>query len=267
MKLKLHKTITNDPNFFNMKLATKTFRTLMEKQNKGKQLKKHKILSTKADLFFNGITKAFFKQEIKESEQDYIYREIKRTQKYRQHLVELYGKNAQSRILGLETEPIKYDKKLLFNPYKDYEHKTDNKRYKYENSILSGEKKMNLPFIFRENIRTKMIKNDFKKNDFFNKSNSKKQNNISRYNSLNTESSSKYQRYYLTHNNRNNNSKITNSSEGNLFNKSDYLDTLDSLYKETTINQRRQKNYFNSFDYGCSFYINKCNYISKNLFK
>ena len=191
MKLKLYDTIKNNSIFFSMRTTTKTFKSLMENQIIEKKLKRRKILSTKTDQFFNMINKAFFKQDIKEKDQDYIYREIKRMQKCRQDLIDLYGNNGKNRIIHIETEPIKYDKKLLFNPYKNEGHKSYNKRYKYENIFFGEEKNMDLPFIFRKKNMTKLVKNNFKGKYFFNKNNLNQKNNISRYNSLNTESSSK----------------------------------------------------------------------------
>lgn len=247
----------NNTDFINMKLTTKTFRKILEKQKS----KTDKISTTKTDHFFKMINKAFFKQDIKEKDEDYIYRQIKYMQKYHQNLIDLYGKNAQNRIIDFDSEPIKYDKKLLFNPYKKENDKNNIKKYKDDISFKEGPKTI-LPFIFRKKNKTRLAKNIF-----LNKNNLTEKNNFSRYNSLNTESSSKYQKQYFTSkNNGNNNSKISHSSEANVFNKNNYLNTLDNLYNETIYKQKKQKRYFKSFDYGCSFYINKCKYITKNLY-
>ena len=263
MKLKHNNDLKPKPIFLDMKTATKTFKRILENQKPQKHLINNKIISSKTDRFFHMINKAFFKQDIKEKDQDYIYREIKRLQKYNQKLSDLYGTNALFRSLPSGPEPIKYDKKLLFNPYKKENDKSFNMQYKY--NILSRKRKMNLPFIFSKKNNMRLIKKDSKGN-YFNKSKTSDKYNISGYNSLNTESSSKYHKQYLTYKN-NNNSKISNLSEGsNKFNRNEYLITLDSLYDETIYSHKKQKKYFNSVDYGCSFYINKCNYISKNLF-
>lgn len=272
MELRLNNTVKQNPNYFDMKFATKTFKKLMEKQILEKQLKNRKILPTKIDHFFNMLNKDFFKQDIKEKDNEYIHSEIKRIQKYRQNMFDLYGKNAHNRMYISGSEPIKNDKKLLINPFQNENDKNSNGilRYKYNNIFIKEKRKNNLPFIFRKRNTIKLIKNNLTEDDSFNKSRNEKnfKNNISRYNSLNTESSSKYPKKNWTYNNtRNNNSKISNLSERNFFNKNEYLKTLDSLYEETIYNQKRQKRYFNSFDYGCSFYINKCEYVTKNLFK
>ena len=267
MKLKLYNTVKNTPNIFSMKSATKTFKKILEKEMLENKLKHNKILSTKKDQFFQMINKAFFKQDIKEKDQDFIYREIKRMQKHHQNLIDLYGKNAQDRIIIESPEQIKYDKKLLFNPYKNENEK--NKKYKYD-IFFKEKKRMNLPFILRKKNNTKLVKNILKKDNYLNKSNFSQNNEknsiMSRYNSLNTETSSKYTKCYSLYKNNRKNNSISNSSEGNQFNKNEYLNTLDSLYQESIYNQKRQRKYFNSFDYGCSFYINKCNYIKKNLY-
>ena len=63
-------------NSFDMTNATKTFRKLHEKHRKEKK-KNEMINFNKADEFFKSLTKVFFKEEIKETDFDYIFREIK----------------------------------------------------------------------------------------------------------------------------------------------------------------------------------------------
>ena len=128
MKIKLNKTFQNqnDSNFFNMKTATKTFKYLLEKEYLQNKFKNNKHYLEKSERFFRILNKAFFKQEIKEKDQDYIYREIKRMQKYHQALIDSYGINSHKRVLETDPETIKYDKKLLFNPYKNENDKINN---------------------------------------------------------------------------------------------------------------------------------------------
>lgn len=272
MKIKLNKTFQNqnDSNFFNMKTATKTFKYLLEKEYLQNKFKNNKHYLEKSERFFRILNKAFFKQEIKEKDQDYIYREIKRMQKYHQALIDSYGINSHKRVLETDPETIKYDKKLLFNPYKNENDKFNNNNI-YRYNIFTKEKKSsNLPFILRQTNKMRLIKNNYNENKIFNKSNFSEKtegNNISGYNSLNTESSSKNKRQYLTYNrNRNNFSKISGSSDGNQFNNIYYIETLDNLYEQTKESHKKQKKYFNSFDYGCTYNKNKCDYISKTLF-
>jgi len=272
MELKLNKTVKHNPHFFDMKLATKTFKKLMEKQIAEKKLKSQKINSSKIDHFFVMVNKDFFKQDIKEKDQEYIQKEVKRIQKYRQKMFDLYGKNALNRMYLFNNETTKNEKKLLFNPYQNENNKDSTARYQYDNIFVKEKikNKTNLPFIYRKTNTIKLIKNNLTEDDSLNKSKTIEKNaksNISRYNSLNTESSSKYPKQYLTYKNtRNNNSKISNFSERTFFNRNEYLKTLDNLYEETIYNHKKQKQHFNSCDYGCSFYINKCLYVTKNLF-
>ena len=88
MKLSFDERFRNSKNIFDMKIATKTFKRILERE-KGLQVKDIKLSKKdseiKSDLFFHKITKAFFKQEIKEKDTEYIYNEIKRLQKNRQN--------------------------------------------------------------------------------------------------------------------------------------------------------------------------------------
>ena len=273
MKLSFDERFSNSKNIFDMKIATKTFKRILERE-KGLQVKDIKLSKKdseiKSDLFFHKITKAFFKQEIKEKDTEYIYNEIKRLQKNRQKLIDLYGKNSLNRIININPEPIKYDKILLFNPYKNEENKSLNEQKEKFDIFFKEEKRKKLPFILRQNNVMKLCRNNYSESrNRFNKSIFSEKNNISRYNSLNTESSSKYKNRYLTvnKNNKNNNvSKFSISSDRSRFNRNDYLETLDSFYEEIIDNHKKQKRYFNSCDYGCTFFKNKCKFISKNLF-
>jgi len=273
MKLSFDERFSNSKNIFDMKIATKTFKRIIERE-KGLQVKDIKLSKKdseiKSDLFFHKITKAFFKQEIKEKDTEYIYNEIKRLQKNRQKLIDLYGKNSLNRIININPEPIKYDKILLFNPYKNEENKSLNEQKEKFDIFFKEEKRKKLPFILRQNNVMKLCRNNYSESrNRFNKSIFSEKNNISRYNSLNTESSSKYKNQYLTvnKNNKNNNvSKFSISSDRSRFNRNDYLETLDSFYEEIIDNHKKQKRYFNSCDYGCTFFKNKCKFISKNLF-
>ena len=273
MKLSFDERFSNSKNIFDMKIATKTFKRIIERE-KGLQVKDIKLSKKdseiKSDLFFHKITKAFFKQEIKEKDTEYIYNEIKRLQKNRQKLIDLYGKNSLNRIININPEPIKYDKILLFNPYKNEENKSLNEQKEKFDIFFKEEKRKKLPFILRQNNVMKLCRNNYSESrNRFNKSIFSENNNISRYNSLNTDSSSKYKNQYLTFNknNKNNNvSKFSISSDRSRFNRNDYLETLDSFYEEIIDNHKKQKRYFNSCDYGCTFFKNKCKFISKNLF-
>ena len=124
MKLRLKSKSVKNSNYFNMKIASKTFKKLIER-NKENKLKNKKILLNKTEHFFLMLNKEFFKEEIKENDHDYIYREIKHMQKYHQTLVDLYGKDAYKKSIDDYSEPIKYDKKLLFNPFN--KNKNENK--------------------------------------------------------------------------------------------------------------------------------------------
>lgn len=264
MKLSFEKIVKNTKNIYDMKVATKTFKRIIEleieRHKKNIKLSK-KNSEIKSDLFFHKMTKAFFKQEIKEKDTEYIYNEIKSIQKNRQKLIDLYGKNSQNRIFN-NPEPIKYDKMLLFNPFKKEENKSRNEQKEKFNIFTKNEKRKNLPFILRQNNGIKLSKNYYSK--------SRNGFNLIGYNSLNTERTSKNKNQYLTFNRNNNKynniSKFSVSSDGNRFNRNDYLETLDSLYEDIIDNHKKQKMYFNSRDYGCTFFKNKCKFIYKTLF-
>lgn len=288
-------------NSFNMSNATKTFKKLLEKNKKeDKSKKKNNIYHNKIDAFFNSLNSVFFKEEIRESDFDYIFREIKKQIKINQHMVDLYGVNAQNKVVPQIRDPVKFDKKLLFNPLK-YDKYNEPKQTRYSSFNYKNDKKINLPCILKKNItitnnsREKSEKNllikklesnkninkgiiNFNKltkikNDNSydkNKSNNSTTFNNERYRPIKSNNFfSKTNNNLLTLNNNsiNNNSTFTlENKSNNSFDRSEYLLTLDNLKAQIRHNQRRQRIYFNSNDYGCELFKSKYNYITQKYF-
>lgn len=303
-------------NSFNMSNATKTFKKIIEKNNKEEKLRNKKVYNNKTDEFFNSLNNIFFKEEIKETDTDYIFKEIKNQIKLKQVLIDNFGINAAKKSLPYSREPIRFDKKLLFNPLKYTEQ--NQLRYTSFDSKNKEEKYLTLPSILKKNIKIlnsrkyseylsplkkkesiKDIKSNESKSMYkynklktessnFNDSISHKNNNNYNYNY--TFSNDKYtpiQSYnYFTKTN-NNLSKISNKGNNNnsstftldnkssltlgnktnlSFDKHEYLLTLDNLKDQIRYNQRRNRLYFKSNDYGCELSKDKYNYITKNFF-
>ena len=303
---KNHNTI----NSFNITNATKTFKKLLEKNRKDEQFRNKKIYYHKTDELFDSLNNVFFKEEIKETDFDYIFREIKNQIKINQTLVDLYGINAPKKILPYTREPIRFDKKLLFNPLKN----NDNNHIRYAsfNSKNKEERFLNLPRILKNKIRIlndrensekiilnkklesnkdviKENKSEIKFNNikiersYFNDVNNTFNNENAPIKSYNFFSKTNNNILNLNNNNANNNSTFTGANKSSLtfgnkssftvgnrsnysFDRSEYLLTLDNLKGQLRHNQRRQKLYFNSNDYGCELSKNKYNYITKKFF-
>ena len=281
----------------NMNTTTKTFRKLLEK-NTRKANKNKKIFYNKTEELFHSLNNVFFNAELKETDEDYMFKEIKNQIKLNQQMVDLYGKNAKNKIFPRSREPIKYDKNLIINPL-NYE-ETKYVRYtpfrvgsKYDN-----DKKLNLPCILTNNLRTVYKRESPGKESVKSKkdNNESNTNTIDRniYNSINTESPlmNMNKNYNTTFNNENrynnriinyfsktnDNMNMKNSSNSNstfsIGNKSNnsfdrykYVMTLDNLSENVENNQIRHTRYFNLNDYGCNSFRNKYNYISNNYFK
>ena len=301
--LKQGKKNKNKFNSFNTTNATKTFKKLLEKIKKEEKLKNKKIYYHKTDELFDALNNIFFKEEIKETDFDYIFREIRNQIKINQTLVDLYGINAPKKILPYTREPIRFDKKLLFNPLKNKDKQQP--RYASFKSKNKEENFINLPCILKKNIK---IKNDCEISEkiLLNKKLESKKDVIKPYkresisNNIKTESSYynnsnntfSNERYIpiksynffsktnnnllnLNNNNANNSSSFTGGNKSSFtmgnksnysFDRSEYLLTLDSLKDQIRHNQRRQKFYFNSNDYGCELSKNKYHYITKKFF-
>ena len=293
----------NDVNSFNISNATKTFKKLVEKNKREEKLKNKKIYYNKTDEFFSLLNNVFFKEEIKETDLDYIFREIKNQNKINQNLVDQYGINAPKKILPYTREPVRFDKKLLFNPLKA-NNEQNQIRYPSFNAKNKEERTLNLPCILNSNI--KIVSNsrrDSEKSLLIKKFESTKDNNTkssSKFNNIKTESSyfnDKYnynnaicnERYiptksynYFTKTNNNllnlnsnnsntftfgNKSCSTVGNKSNMsFDKSEYLLTLDNLKSQIRYNQRRHRLYFRSNDYGCELSRDKYHYITKKFF-
>ena len=281
----------------NMNSTTKTFRKLIEKNTRKNNINK-KIFYNKTEEIFHSLNKVFFKAELNETDEDYMFKEIKNQIKLNQQMVDLYGKNAKNKIFPRSREPIKYDKNLIINPL-NYE-ETKYVRYtpfrmgnKYDN-----DKKLNLPCILTNNLRTVYKRESPGKESVKSKkdNNESNTNTIDRniYNSINTESPlmNMNKNYNTTFNNENrynnriinyfsktnDNMNMKNSSNSNStfsignksynsFDRYKYVMTLDNLSENVENNQIRHTRYFNLNDYGCTSFKNKYNYISNNYFK
>ena len=281
----------------NMNTTTKTFRKLLEK-NTRKANKNKKIFYNKTEELFHSLNNVFFNAELKETDEDYMFKEIKNQIRLNQQMIDLYGKNAKNKIFPRSREPIKYDKNLIINPL-NYE-ETKYVRYtpfrvgnKYDN-----DKKLNLPCILTNNLRTVYKRESPGKESVKSKkdNNESNTNTIDRniYNSINTESPlmNMNKNYNTTFNNENrynnriinyfsktnDNMNMKNSSNSNStfsignksynsFDRYKYVMTLDNLSENVENNQIRHTRYFNLNDYGCNSFRNKYNYISNNYFK
>lgn len=277
-------------NSFDMTNATKTFRKLHEKHRKEKK-KNEMINFNKADEFFKSLTKVFFKEEIKETDFDYIFREIKKQVRFNQNMMENYGLNATKKSLQFTREPIKYDKKLIMNPMKNNNQKEINYSYFFSNKN-KGNKKIKLPCIIKKNHTSLNNEKESTKNIVIEKKLSNKELNINTSNNTKTENSFFNKKNYYTINNEryfsvksmnlftktnnminfknsgNNSSTFTigNKTNNSGFDRSEYLQTLDCLNDQIKNNKKKHREYFNSNDYGCELFKNKYNYINKNFF-
>lgn len=281
----------------NMNSTTKTFRKLIEKNTRKNNINK-KIFYNKTEEIFHSLNKVFFKAELNETDEDYMFKEIKNQIRLNQQMIDLYGKNAKNKIFPRSREPIKFDKNLVINPL-SYE-ETKYVRYtpfrvgsKYDN-----DKKLNLPCILTNNIRTINIRESPGKKSVKSKkdNNDSNANTIDRniYNNINIENSlmNSNKNYNITFNNENrNNNRIIKyfskandnmnmknssnnnstfsigSKSNNSFDRNKYVMTLDNLSENVENNQTRHRRYFNLNDYGCTSFKNKYNYISNNYFK
>ena len=187
----------NAMNSFNISNATKTFKKLLEKNKKVNQINNKKNFYNKADEIFNSLNNIFFKEEIKETDFDYIFREIKKQIKINQHMVNLYGKNASNKSMPYSRDPVRFDKKLLFNPLKI----SDQKPIRYNSLNNKNEKILNLPCIFKKNStisnresseKLLLIKNLESNKDFKDIIKGKKNINNKNNNNINMETDSSY---------------------------------------------------------------------------
>ena len=289
--------LKNRGKSLNMNSTTKTFRKLIEKNTRKNNINK-KIFYNKTEEIFHSLNKVFFKAELNETDEDYMFKEIKNQIRLNQQMIDLYGKNAKNKMFPRSREPIKFDKNLIINPL-SYE-ETKYVRYtpfrvgsKYDN-----DKKLNLPCILTNNLRTINYRESPGKKSVKSKkdNNDSNANTIDRniYNNINTENSlmNSNKNYNITFNNENrNNNKIMKyfskindnmnmknssnnnstfsigSKSNNSFDRNKYVMTLDNLSENVENNQTRHRRYFNLNDYGCTSFKNKYNYISNNYFK
>ena len=126
---------------FNMNNATKTFKKLFKKEMKEEKAKNQRMRKNKKDEVFNSLNDIFFKADIKEPYYDYFLREIKYVINENQNMMELYGINGKKKMKKHSRKKMKINKKLLFNPLKNDDHKyikytPTNVKDKYDKKLL-----------------------------------------------------------------------------------------------------------------------------------
>ena len=215
-------------NLFNMNRATNTFRKLMERNAKEKQLQNKKINHNKTQAFLDSLDDVFFKAQLKQRDEDYLLGEIKLRKKIEQNMINMYGRNAKYKSIAYINEPSKFNKNLLVNPLKDDKYK--NLRFNSFRGENKNEKKIILPTIINTSIKI-LNKNESTEKELIK---DKKENDNSIENKIENDNKSNNN----SNKSNNNNKKEENEISQNINSKIE----LNNLKNENSINNSNNSN-------------------------
>ena len=302
IKKKLRKSLSLPQDFgiFNSNLPTSIFQEIYNKTKANENKNITEI--NKTEEFLNLIEQIRIKEEMIETDKEYIIKESRKEIKFNQEMLFLFGKNKNNSKSTKKIGKIKLDKKIFLNPREKNEKKHFFSKCKSNFNILK------LPIITNKNHLLIKRKNVFNpQNKYFNSDGNKHILNLNDSDSnSNRDISTKIINTNFTCNSQNNkkikkkiNSFLINSSsrkcqktEG-LSSKADTLrqnnnssdinklndiiinkkvrqpviNLLDNINEELNTDKKKFKNYFLKNDYGCEMSKFKINYLEKHFFQ
>ncbi len=251
----------------------------------------------KAEQFLNMIENMRLREEMKESEKDYIIKESKKEVRLNQEMIYLFGKRRPDyKKTTKKLGKIKVDKNIFINPLERKENRNFtksqnkkkillklpiiNKRIYNMKSIIHDHKFFNSEensrkISFSDSSNTNM--DESKKNNESNSIlslNKKSKNNKNPFLNLSTpkglknkQSSCKALAVVLKNNSLFSNHKSRNKFSINKTDKRNVINLLDNINNELLLDEKKHKKYFLKHDYGCELSKFKISYLEKNFFK
>lgn len=271
----------NKKIYFNVGHSSQIFKSIMNdylEDQKLKKQKKHKLIY----LFDQQKRKI----ENKESEKDFLFRDLKHLRRMNQEILNQYGGKAKEGYYNIDSN--KYKMKMEKNLFFDDEEKKNKKHYSLEN--LEDKKFIYLPKIFQYNKNVQNLKKNLHRNNYKSIHPSRKE---SQYSGISNESNftrkkkpslfnlKSFDGVYENHERKNSINEVINNlkSEGNKSqekiiknNKKEkknelYIDTLDKARRDFIRKERRFNRLFTSNDYGCKESNKKYNYTIQHYFE
>ena len=277
--------------------SSSIFKDIYNKTIKKENYNNNNFNGNKAEQFLNMIENMRFKEEMNESENDYLLKESKKEIKFNQEMMYIFGKRRRdykrtTRKLG----KIKLDKNLFINPLEKKEKRNFTKSYNKNKILLKlpiiNKRVYNMKSIihdsklfnseensrkisFNDSVNT--IIDESKKNNKNNsslclsKKNKNKKNpflNISIPKEIkNKQSSCKALAVVLKKNYLFSDHKSRNKFSVKKTDKKNVINLLDKINNELISDEKKHKIYFRKHDYGCELSKFKISYLEKNFFK
>lgn len=127
-------SLPRDLRFFDLNKPSSIFQELYNKTKKDEN--KNNININKTEQFLNIIENMRLKEEMIESEKDYIIKESRKEVRLNQELIYLYGRNRDYKKKTKHFGKIKLDKKIFLNPLEKKEKNYLFSKYKSNANIL-----------------------------------------------------------------------------------------------------------------------------------
>lgn len=295
--LKKSLSLPRNIQLINQNNSSNTFKEIYNRAVKKENYKINNFSGNKAEQFLNMIENMRLREEMNESEKDYIIKESKNEVRLNQEMLYLFGKRRPDyKKTTKKLGKIKLDKNIFINPLERKENinftKSQNKkkillklpiinkRVYNMKSIIQDNKLFNseencrkISFNDSSNTNIDVSKKNNESNSTLclnknNKSNKTPFLNLSTPKKLkNKQSSCKTLAVVLKNNSLFSGHKSRNKFSVNKTSKKNVINLLDCIKNELIIDEKKHKIYFRKYDYGCELSKFKISYLEKNFFK
>jgi hypothetical protein len=292
--LKKSLSLPRNMQLLNQNDSSSIFKEIYNRATKKENYNINNFSGNKGEQFLNMIGNMRLREDLIESENDYILKESKNEVRLNQEMLYLFGKRRPDyKKTTKKLGKIKLDKNLFINPLEKKENRNFtksqnknkillklpiiNKRAYNMKSIIQDNKLFNSEENCRKtcfndssniNIDESKKNNESKSALCLNKNNKNPILNLSTPRKVkNKQTSCKTLAVLLKKNSLFSEHKSRNKFSVNKTSKTNVINLLNRIKNELITDEKKHKIYFRKHDYGCELSKNKISYLEKNFFK
>ena len=293
--LKKSLSLPRKVQLLNQNNSSSIFKEIYNRATKKDNYNINNFSGNKGEQFLNMIENMRLREDLIESEKDFIIKESKNEVRLNQEMLYLIGKRRPDyKKATNKLGKIKLDKNLFINPLEKNENRNFTKSQNRNKILLKlpiiNKRVYNMKSIIQDNKLFK-IEENCKKTSFNDSSNTNideskknnesksplclKKNNKNPILNLSTPRKLKYKQssscktlaVLLKNNSLFSDHKSRNKFSVNKISKTNVINLLNSIKNELITDEKKHKIYFRKNDYGCELSKYKISYLEKNFFK
>jgi hypothetical protein len=292
--LKKSLSLPRNVQLLNQNNSSSIFKEIYNRATKKENYNINNFSGNKAEQFLNMIENMRLREDLNESEKEFIIKESKKEVRFNQEMLYLFGKRRPDyKKTTKKLGKIKLDKNIFINPLEKKENRNFTKSQNKKKILLKlpiiNKRAYNMKSIIQDNklynsedncrkisINDSLNTNidESKKNNESNFPLCLNKNNKNLFLNLSTprklkkkQSSCKTLAVVLNNNLLFSDHKSTNKFPVNKTAKKNVINLLNCIKNELIIDEKKHKIYFLKNDYGCELSKFKISYLEKNFFK